>query len=133
MTAEALQPVRAPVPADAAARPPVRRTPAPAAVTFHDRKATSEGSEAAEAASQAGVPGSPYEEAVKVAAEQIESYLRKNGRTLEFRVDDDTGRIVVSVRDAAMGALIRQIPSEEILRLARALGEGSGALVDLAI
>jgi flagellar protein FlaG len=70
-------------------------------------------------------------EALKSAARQIETYLKSTGRQLEFRVDDDTGRTVVSVRDAETGELIRQIPSEETLRLARALGSQPNVLLDL--
>ncbi len=69
-------------------------------------------------------------EAMKVAAQQIESYLRSIGRALEFSIDDTTGRTVVTVRDSATGETIRQIPSEEALRLARALGNQSNALID---
>lgn len=71
---------------------------------------------------------------VQSAAAQIESYLKSAGRALEFRVDDDTGRVVVTVRDSQTGETIRQIPSEEALALARSLGDGLGAatLVDLS-
>ena len=72
-------------------------------------------------------------EAMKVAAQQIESYLRSIGRALEFSVDDTTGRTVVTVRDSATGETIRQIPSEEALRLAQALGTQPNALIDLAV
>jgi flagellar protein FlaG len=72
-------------------------------------------------------------EAMKSAAEQIESYLRSIGRALEFSIDEDTGRTVVTVRDSATGETIRQIPSEEALRLAHALGNKPNALIDLAV
>jgi uncharacterized FlaG/YvyC family protein len=39
--------------------------------------------------------------------------------------------MVVSVRDAATGDIIRQIPSEEALRLAQALGNQPNALLDV--
>jgi flagellar protein FlaG len=71
-------------------------------------------------------------DAVKAAAEQIESYLRSSGRALEFRVDGNTGRTVVSVRNPQTGELIRQIPGEETLRLADMLGNG-GSLIDIAV
>ena len=82
----------------------------------------------------------PAVEAVRAAAQQIESYLRSSGRSLEFRVDGATGRLVVTVRDRETGDTIRQIPSEEVLKLARSLGESlasvgeaSAALVDLKV
>jgi flagellar protein FlaG len=68
---------------------------------------------------------------VKAAAQQIDSYLKSIGRNLDIHVDQDTGRTVVTVRDAATGDVIRQIPNEETLRLARSLGESAAALLDI--
>jgi flagellar protein FlaG len=70
---------------------------------------------------------------VTTAARAIESYLRSNGRELEFRVDDASGQMVVSVRDAATGDLIRQVPGEAVLRMARALKEDSVSLVSVSV
>lgn len=71
--------------------------------------------------------------AVKAAAAQIDSYLKSVGREVQFRVDDDTGMTVVTVRATATGDVIRQIPNEEVLQLARSLKSGSGALLDLVV
>lgn len=68
---------------------------------------------------------------VRAAAKQIDSFLKSAGRTLNIRVDDITGRMVVTVRDSSSGDVIRQIPSEEALKLAQSLGESSAALLDL--
>src|SRR5687767_11332133 len=46
-------------------------------------------------------------------AKQLDSYIRSVSRSLEFKVDDQSGRTVISVRDAHTGDLIRQIPNEE--------------------
>ena len=70
--------------------------------------------------------------AVRAAAAQIDSYLKSVGRELEFRVDEDTGMTVVTVRETASGDVIRQIPNEEVLQLARSLKPGS-ALLDLKV
>lgn len=70
--------------------------------------------------------------AVRAAAAQIDSYLKSVGRELEFRVDEDTGMTVVTVRETASGDVIRQIPNEEVLQLARSLMPGS-ALLDLKV
>lgn len=70
----------------------------------------------------AAAPASARE--LEAATEQIERFVRSSGRSLQFRVDDDSGRVVVSVRDADTGDLIRQIPSEAALRIARALDRG---------
>ena len=70
---------------------------------------------------------------MKAAAEQIEAYLKSSGRELEFRVNEDTGRTVITVRDSATGEVIRQIPNDEALRLARLLGDHPSTLVDISI
>lgn len=66
-----------------------------------------------------------FRAAVQAAARQIDSYLRSVGREVEFRVDEDTDLTVVTVRNTATGEVIRQIPSEEALQLARHLESGS--------
>jgi flagellar protein FlaG len=59
----------------------------------------------------------------------MEQYVASVGRTLQFRVDEDSGRVVVSVRDPATGELIRQIPSEAALKVAERLTEDPSSAV----
>lgn len=73
------------------------------------------------------------EEVMKAVAKQIESYLKANGRDLQFSVDHDTGRTVVTVRDSATGEVIRQIPDAEALRIAQSLGGQPSTLLDVTI
>ena len=75
----------------------------------------------------------PDPEQVNRAARAIESYLKSNGRELEFRVDDASGQMVVSIRDAATGDLIRQVPGEAVLRMARALKENPISFVSESV
>jgi flagellar protein FlaG len=75
----------------------------------------------------------PSRDAVQAAASQIESWLKSAGRELEFRVDEGSGQMVVSVRDASSGELIRQIPGEAVLRMARQLKESKPSLVNLTV
>jgi flagellar protein FlaG len=57
--------------------------------------------------------------------------MQRMNRYLEFQVDEQSGRTVVTVKDRNTGEVIRQIPSEEILRLARNLsGTTPAALVN---
>lgn len=44
-------------------------------------------------------------------------------RHLNFSVDDSSGRMMVRVTDASSGEMIRQMPTEEALRLAESLDE----------
>jgi flagellar protein FlaG len=80
--------------------------------------------EAARPAAQAPAAAPASDRELEAATGQIERFVRSSGRSLQFRVDEDSGRVVVSVRDADTGDLIRQIPSEAALRIARALGRG---------
>jgi flagellar protein FlaG len=70
----------------------------------------------------------PARRDLEAATAQIERFVRSSGRALQFRVDDDSGRVVVSVRDSDTGELIRQIPSEAALRIAKSLENGETAL-----
>ncbi|MBM0108313.1 flagellar protein FlaG [Steroidobacter sp. S1-65] len=67
-------------------------------------------------------PVEPSHDEVKRAAEQLETFMQSMNRYLEFRVDQGSGRTVVTVKDKTTGDTIRQIPSEEVLRLAQNLG-----------
>lgn len=55
------------------------------------------------------------------ASREIEQFLQSQNRNLAFSVDQSTERSVVTVTEADSGDVIRQIPSEEILRLAERL------------
>jgi flagellar protein FlaG len=63
------------------------------------------------------------------ALEAIDRYLAENRSGLEFRVDKDLGRVIVSIVDAD-GKVLRQIPGEEALRLARLLAKDRNGLID---
>ena len=93
------------------------------------QRSTSEAASQPAVQPQAAPAPVPSAEAVKASAQQIESYLKSSGRQLEFRVDDGSGQLVVSVRDATTGDLIRQIPGDAVLRIARALKENPVSLI----
>lgn len=52
-----------------------------------------------------------------------------SGSSLEFSVDADTNRIVVKVVDNETRELVRQIPMEEMLALAKAMNRLQGLLL----
>jgi flagellar protein FlaG len=73
------------------------------------------------------------------AAADLERLVRKlndgadnSPRALSFRVDESSGRTVITVVDADTQRVVRQIPAEEVLALSRALTE-QRALVDVRI
>lgn len=61
--------------------------------------------------------------AVSASVERLTDRIQSLRRELLFSVDDDSGRTVITVRDAETDQVIRQIPAEEVLRLARRLEE----------
>ena len=70
-----------------------------------------------------------------IAAQDLERAMRKLNatmaaaqRNLSFRVDEGSGRTVITVVDAATHEVIRQIPSEEVLALSQVLEAASGLL-----
>ena len=62
-------------------------------------------------------------------AEQMDSFVGSFNRELKFRVDEDSGRNVVTVIDTKSGDTIRQIPTEELLDVIARLSEASGGLI----
>lgn len=48
--------------------------------------------------------------------ERVRSYLEQRNLQLRFEVDRETGALVMALRDARTGELVRQIPPEERLR-----------------
>ena len=76
---------------------------------------------------------SPPKEEVQAAVDKLQSYSNRLNRDLEFSVDDPSGRMVVTVKDSATDDVIRQIPSEEALKLANELDSGGVSLFDTRV
>jgi flagellar protein FlaG len=53
--------------------------------------------------------------------------------TLEFSIDPDTGRAVVKIFDTATRELVRQMPMEEMLALAKSLDQLKGLLLHAVV
>ena len=70
-------------------------------------------------------PGSrPAAEALvspELAAEQLNSHLQQTNSKLQFQVDKDTGRTIYKVVNPSSGQVLLQVPSEEVLAMARNL------------
>lgn len=69
------------------------------------------------------------EEQVKEAAEKINEFIETMTHDLSFSVDKDTNRTVVKVLERESGDVIRQIPAEEILKIAKMLDELKGLII----
>ncbi|MDR0207806.1 MAG: flagellar protein FlaG [Pseudomonas putida] len=70
---------------------------------------------------------------VKNAVAEIEKFLNETRRNLEFSTDEESGKIVVKVIASDSGELIRQIPSEEALRIAHSLSDVKSVLFDAKV
>lgn len=68
-------------------------------------------------------------EALQSALSDVQSALSVVTNDLRFTIDDDTGRTVVKIVDKETDEVIRQIPSEEMLRIAKALDKLQGLLI----
>jgi flagellar protein FlaG len=68
--------------------------------------------------------------AVAQAVASIQEVLKPVAGSLEFNVDQTSGRTIVRVVDQETNQLIRQIPSEEMVELARVLERLAGLLLN---
>lgn len=62
------------------------------------------------------------------AVDGANKFFQSLRRTLQFNLNNDYGRLIAQIKDSETGDLVRQIPSEEMLELARRLDELSGLL-----
>ena len=80
-------------------------------------------SEAGLSSSRGADAGQAKQEDVNDAVERVRIQVQSLQRDLNFSVDDSTGQVVIQVLDGDSGKVVRQIPSEDILRLAERLDE----------
>ena len=66
---------------------------------------------------------------VEEAVREVNASLQSRSVGLQFEVDEDTDKLIVKVVDRASGEVIRQIPNEEVVRIAKVLGKAPGLLV----
>lgn len=66
----------------------------------------------------------------KKAVIEINKALEKIPTTLAFQVDETSNRFVVNVADISTGELIRKIPGDAVLRIARQLESLKGIIFD---
>jgi len=71
----------------------------------------------------------PTRDVVAKAAAQLQQFVQSMGRNLSFSVDETTGYHVVRVVNPDTGELVRQLPSEELLKISRDFQRLNNALV----
>lgn len=80
---------------------------------------------------QAGNPAGaePDRETLLQAVEDVRKAIEPVAQNLLFSIDDDTGRTIVKVVDAQTDEVIRQMPSEEVLAISKAIDKLKGVLI----
>jgi len=100
----------------------MRQAPAPAPITPAQR-ATLENPVFAPAQ-----PVAP--EAVAAAVQSANAYMQSVSSSLEFSLDDASGRTVVKVVDTETEEVLRQFPSEEMLAISKSIDRMQGLLIN---
>ena len=71
----------------------------------------------------------PTIEKLEQAAARLKEVLRGTTSRLEIEIDSDTNKAVIRILNGESGEVIRQIPAQELLDLAKHLDEPKGLLV----
>jgi flagellar protein FlaG len=81
-------------------------------------------------AAPAPAPNVPPQQSqdMRAVAQQIQTFLQSSRPELEFSVDQSSGKVVLRISDPETGKVVRQIPSEEMLALSKALDQLKGLL-----
>lgn len=67
------------------------------------------------------------------AVSNLNDYVQSLRREIQFSIDEGSGQTVVKVTDPGTGEMIRQIPSEEVLAIARSLEQPQGLLLNTTV
>ena len=69
------------------------------------------------------------EQAVRESVKKLNEFIRPYVTSLQFSVDKELGRVVVKIMDSETKEIIKQIPSEDVLTLTKALSKVAGLIV----
>ena len=70
------------------------------------------------------------QDVLDVFKKKLEKFKLVVNTEAEFKIDRDTGMIVVKIKDKDTGEVIRQIPPEVMVKLAKTIDEFLGLLFD---
>jgi len=68
---------------------------------------------------------------VMEAVHKMRDHMQVIDRDLHFSIDEDSGVTVVKVIDPETKEVVRQIPTEDVMRVVRSLEKGGGLLSDV--
>ncbi|KAB2825320.1 flagellar protein FlaG [Aliivibrio finisterrensis] len=63
------------------------------------------------------------------AVKELNEYVKSMDRGLSFHLDEESGRQVITVIEVSSGDIIRQIPDEKMLQVARELAASASGLI----
>ncbi|PCC13427.1 flagellar protein FlaG [Pseudoalteromonas sp. JB197] len=72
-------------------------------------------------------------EKLEKVVQQLQDFMGEMNRSIQFKVDEESGRNVIKVIDKASGDLVKQYPSEEVLGIVSKLAETTGVLIDFKV
>lgn len=129
MTVQAISPTGVPPVASAGGQVSALRADQPAgkaplAVPVSTLAAAKPASETADAANRTTLPTD-----IRNAVEKVKEFVSPVASDIQFSIDEDTGTTVVKIIDRTTDEVIRQIPSEEMLDIAKALDRLQGLLI----
>ncbi|WP_246624942.1 flagellar protein FlaG [Oceanobacter mangrovi] len=81
------------------------------------------------AGTEGNKPAAVNAEQVQEAVSRINEYVQQSERSLEFRLDEHSGKTIIRVYDKSSEELIRQIPSELAVELAQKLNDEEPSLL----
>lgn len=67
---------------------------------------------------------------VEEVVHRLNEELKKNGRNLNFSVDQAVNRVVITVKNSHTGEVVRQIPDEAVMRVAHSIHDLKGLLLN---
>ena len=67
---------------------------------------------------------------LEAAIEKLNQQVERNGRGLNFAIDEKLNRPVITVRSTATGEIVRTIPNEVVIKVAHNIEDIKGLLMD---
>lgn len=66
---------------------------------------------------------------IEKAVKDVQDFVTGMNQNIQFSIDKESGKTIIKVIDRQTEQILRQIPSEEMLQIAKALGKLDGLLV----
>lgn len=63
-------------------------------------------------------------EKVKEAVENVRDFIKKNQRSLDFEMAEESNRVIITVIDRETNKVIRQIPPEDVVNISEQINNG---------